>query len=162
MCKQPQILGREQWTVPMTLWGSARQDSLEHVCLMHVRIWWVCCYSSQCSQGRRASCYTHTRLPAGCSLEAWDHGKLDLKKSIPKGGDGGKRKQANNNCMHRPQDNLVFQEKPSPSHPSPILKIKTKINHEGKEGKTSPNLMFVLGLLQQLLYLTFICLCGVS
>lgn len=56
----------------------------------------------------------------------------------------------------------VYRDKSSPLAALPLSKIKTKINHEGKERKTSQFFMFVLGLLQQLLYFAFICFCGVS
>lgn len=108
----------------------------------------------------------HTGPAMGSLLQHWAHGNPNLKQAVPKGGAGGGKKQQEESTKQHAQTPRRFHSVRAsrclPHSPSPLSKIKTKINHEGKEGKTSPKFMFVLGLLQQLLYWAFICLCGVS
>lgn len=145
MCKQLQILGRELWTVPLTLWGSAKQDSLEHVCLKHMWIWWVCFYSSQCSQGRRASCSsTRTGLPAGhrqdtghCCLQ--DTGGLRTQKAgleesnSQRRGWWEKKTSKQQQCAQAPRQFRVSREV-FPFTPFPHIKNKDK-NKPRREGR---------------------------
>jgi len=145
MCKQLQILGRELWTVPLTLWGSARQDSLEHVCLMHVRIWWVCCYSSQCSQGRRASCCsTHTQ---GSLQDA--HWRPEITESwiwrnqfLKEGMVGKENKQTTTACTAPRQFHVSRETFPFTPFPHIKNKDKNKPRREGRKNLTKFDVCF--------------------
>lgn len=118
----------------------------------------------KCSQGKKGFLWLSmdAGLTPGSLLQDWDHGDLNLKKAVLKGGEGDKKPNKQHaqtpttfQCWHL-EINLPH------SHPSPIAKIKTKINHKGKGRKNLPSFMCVSALLQQLLYLAFTCFCGVS